>query len=106
MGSEMCIRDSNDNVVGTLNLDMHGVESIYQKRWKDVIEQKFSHKITINVRLSMADLVNIRRWNRTVKRIYTNHGTVLGVVMSVNAQFVSDIWHNEVVCAVEFGIMR
>jgi len=93
--------------VGTLDLDMNAEDySIYDLRWKDIFEQKNTHKITINVRLGMQDLIRMEKWTNTVKKVYTQLGTILGVVMSVEAQFTSDIWQNEVVCKVEMGVLR
>lgn len=93
--------------VGTLNLDMNAEDySIYDLRWKDIFEQRNTHKITINVRLGMQDLIRMEKWTNTVKRVYTPLGSILGVVMSIEASFTSDIWQNEVVCKVEMGVLR
>lgn len=93
--------------VGNLTLDMNAENnSIYDERWKDIFQQKNTHKITIPVRLGIADLINLKTWSNSVKRIYTPLGTILGVVMSVEATFISDIWQNEIVCRVELGVLR
>jgi hypothetical protein len=99
--------DYNGDNVGTLDLDMNAEEySIYEDRWKDIFNQKNTDKITIPVRLGIKDLINIEKWTHTVKRIYTNMGTILGVVMSVEAIFISDVWQTEIICNVEFGVLR
>jgi len=100
------ITDYNDSVVGTLNFDMHGVESIYEKRWKDILQQKSTDVISMSVRLSTHDVVNLRQWEHTVKKITTAQGSFVGLIRSVELSLISDIWSNEVVAIIEFGLVR
>jgi hypothetical protein len=70
--------------VGEYSLDWQGDAGLFQKWWAPFIRiTQRNQRITLPMRLPLAELLALRDWSHSVRSIYTEHGHFVGAIESV-----------------------
>jgi hypothetical protein len=70
--------------VGEYSLDWQGDAGLFQKWWAPFIRiTQRNQRITLPMRLPLAELLALREWSHSVRSIYTEHGHFVGAIESV-----------------------
>lgn len=70
--------------VGAYSLDWQGDGGLYDAWWKEYIQLLITGRtVTVPVRLSIQDILNLRQWTHITKHIRFQSGQFVGVVKSV-----------------------
>jgi hypothetical protein len=76
--------DAGGNDIGDYSLEWAGEKGLYETWWKELIEiLKSPRKVTLPIRLSMSDLIDLRAWKNPIVRIEHPKGIVEGVIKDV-----------------------
>ena len=76
--------DYAGNEVGAYSLDWQGDGGLYDAWWKEYITLLVTGRtVTVPVRLTMQDILELRKWTHIIKHIRFRYGQFVGVVKSV-----------------------
>lgn len=76
--------------VGSLSLQFEGTNGIYEVLWKNFIELTNAPSITKTVELSVADILEVKRWNNPVRTIYHKQGVMRGIIRELKVIVTPD----------------
>ena len=70
--------------MGAYSLDWQGDGGLYDAWWKEYITLLVTGRtVTVPVRLTMQDILELRKWTHIIKHIRFRYGQFVGVVKSV-----------------------
>jgi len=70
--------------VGNYSLDWQGPNGLYEKWWKEYIHLRtHGRPLKMRFRLSVDQLIDLSRWRKGSKVIYTEFGQVTGIIQSI-----------------------
>jgi len=72
------------NSVGTYTLDWSGINGIYEKFWKQYLPLLQGDTITKKIRLEIADILEVRKWENSRRTIRHPNGHLSGVIKTIS----------------------
>lgn len=77
--------DVNSNTVGNRSLDWNtAITGLYAKSWAGIPELNEGNQVTVEVALTINDLLQIRKWERPRVRFYTPEGEFTGIIKQIS----------------------
>lgn len=76
-------KDYADNEVGELSLDWNGEAGLYERLHKETIHLINADEVSLSIRLTIADLLSIRKWRNSKRIIHLPQGQVCGIIKTV-----------------------
>jgi len=75
--------DSKGDPLGILSLQLEGADGIYEQLWKGYIELADTPTISKTLELSIADIIETKKWTNAVRKIYHREGTLFAIIKSI-----------------------